>query len=76
MCGSTSAPLTLSMNIAIEGMHSPACIRRVRGALEKVDGLQVREVSMGCAVVDGDAQQRDAALQAIEKAGFQPHVSA
>ncbi len=64
------------MNIAIEGMHSPLCVTRVRAVLEKVAGLQVREVSMGSAVVDGDEIQRAAALEAIEKAGFQPHISA
>ena len=64
------------MKIAIEGMHSPGCVVRVREELEKVDGLQVREVRLGSAVVDGDAKQRAAALKAIEKAGFQPHISA
>ena len=64
------------MRIAIDGMHSPWCVTRVRAALQKVDGLQLREVGLGLAVVDGDAKQRAAALEAIEKAGFQPHVSA
>jgi copper chaperone CopZ len=68
--------LTLSMHIAIEGMRSPACVERVRRALERVEGLQVREVNVGSAVVDGDAKLRAAALEAIEKAGFQPHISA
>lgn len=63
------------MNISIEGMHSPACVRRVRGALEKVHGLQVREVTLGFAVVDGDSKQQVAALEAIEKAGYQPHIA-
>ena len=64
------------MNISIEGMHSSACVRRVRMALEQVEGLQVREIGLGSAVVDGDAKQRAAALEAIEKAGFQPHIAA
>lgn len=64
------------MRIVIEGMQSVECVRRVRRALEQVRGLQVREVSLGSAVVDGDAEQRAAALEAIEKAGFQPHISA
>ena len=33
-------------------------------------GLQVREVDLGSAVVDGDSKQRAAALEAIEKAGL------
>jgi copper chaperone CopZ len=64
------------MVIAIEGMHSAACERRVRMALEKVAGLQVREVTLGSAVVDGDTHQQAAALQAIERAGYQPHIAA
>ena len=64
------------MNIAIEGMHCQACVKRVRMALEKVDGVTVREVSIGSAVVDADADQQAAALAAIQKAGYQPHLSA
>jgi len=64
------------MKIAIEGMHSEACVKRVRRALENIDGLQVREVILGSAAVDGDAKQRAAAIEAIEKAGFQPHLAA
>ena len=63
------------MNIAIEGMHCQACVKRVRMALEKVDGVTVREVSIGFAVVDADAKQQAAALAAIQKAGYQPHLS-
>jgi len=57
-------------------MQSAECVRRVRKTLEQLEGLQVREVVLGSAVVDGDAKQRAAALEAIEKAGFQPHISA
>ena len=64
------------MHIIIEGMHSEACLRRVRIALERVEGLRVREVTLGLATVDGDPTQEAAALDAIEKAGFQPHLSA
>lgn len=64
------------MTIAIEGMHSTACAKRVRRALQQVEGLQVREVTLGSAVVDGNAEQRAAALKAIERAGYQPHIAA
>ena len=70
------APLIWIMKIVIEGMDSAECTRKVRKALEQIPGLQVREVSLGSAVVDGDAKQRAEALEAIEKAGFQPHISA
>jgi copper chaperone CopZ len=62
--------------ITIEGMHSTACERRVRVALQQVAGLQVREVTLGSAIVDGNAEQRAAALKAIERAGYQPHIEA
>ena len=64
------------MTIAIQGMHSAACEKRVRRALQQVEGLQVREVTLGSAIVDGDAAQRAAALKAIERAGYQPHIAA
>ena len=64
------------MTITIEGMHSAACEKRVRMALQQVDGLQVREVTLGSAVVDGNAEQRAAALKAIQRAGYQPHIAA
>ena len=64
------------MIITIEGMHSAACEKRVRIALQQVAGLQVREVTLGSAVVDGNAEQRAAALKAIERAGYQPHIEA
>jgi copper chaperone CopZ len=57
-------------------MHSAACEKRVRMVLQEVAGLQVREVTLGSAVVDGDAEQRAAALKAIEDAGYQPHIAA
>jgi copper chaperone CopZ len=63
------------MNIAIEGMHSPACVERVRRALERVEGLRIRELSPGAAIVDGDEGSRAAALEAIEKVGFRPHIA-
>ena len=64
------------MKIAIEGMHSPGCLRRVRVALQKVEGLRVGELTLGSAVVNGDVKQQAAAIAAIEKAGYQPHILA
>jgi copper chaperone CopZ len=64
------------MTINIEGMHSAACEKRVRMVLQQVPGLQVREVTVGSAVVDGDADRRAAAIRAIERAGYQPHILA
>lgn len=55
-------------------MHSAACEKRVRVALQQIEGLKVREVTLGSAIVDGNAEQRAAALKAIERAGYQPHI--
>jgi len=33
-------------------------------------------VKIGSAIVDGDAAQQAAALEAIKKAGYQPHIPA
>ena len=64
------------MDIGIEGMHSIDCVARVRRALEKIEGLRVREVRLNLAIVDGAAKQEAAAMDAIEKAGYRPHLSA
>ena len=64
------------MNIAIEGMHCQACVARVRRALENIAGAQVREVQIGSAVVDLEPARQAAALEAIQKAGYQPHIAA
>lgn len=57
-------------------MHCQACVARVRKALEKVEGANVREVEIGSAQVDLDPARKNEALQAIEKAGYQPHIAA
>jgi copper chaperone CopZ len=64
------------MRIEIAGMHCQACVARVRKALEKVEGAQVREVEIGSAQVDLDASRQNEALQAIEEAGYQPRIPA
>jgi copper chaperone CopZ len=57
-------------------MHCQACVARVRMALEKLEGAQVREVEVGSAQLDLDPARQNEALQAIEKAGYQPHIAA
>jgi copper chaperone len=64
------------MRIEIAGMHCQACVARVRKALEKLEGARVREVEIGSAEVDLDPARQNEALQAIEKAGYQPHIAA
>ena len=64
------------MKISIEGMHCQACVNRVRKALEKVEGVQVQDVQIGSADVVADKTGEAAAVHAIEKAGYQPHIAA
>ena len=64
------------MNISIDGMHCHACIQRVRKAIEKVDGVQVNQVEVGSAIVAIDPAREAAVLEAVRKAGYEPHKSA
>ncbi|MEQ1945732.1 MAG: heavy metal-associated domain-containing protein [Bryobacteraceae bacterium] len=64
------------MKIQIEGMHCDACVMRVRKFLMKLPGVKVNDVSMGSAEVEISPERRNEALQAIEKAGYLPHISA
>jgi copper chaperone CopZ len=57
-------------------MHSQSCVAKVRRALENVEGAHVREVQIGSAVLDLDPARQSAALEAIEKVGYQPHIPA
>ena len=64
------------MRIEIAGMHCQACVARVRKALEKLEDARVREVEIGSAEVDLYPARQNEALQAIEKAGYQPRIAA
>jgi len=57
-------------------MHSQSCVAKVRRALENVEGAHVREVHIGSEVLDLDPARQSAALEAIEKVGYQPHIPA
>ena len=40
-----------TLNLAIEGMHCGACVRRVTSALQSVEGVTVKSVKVGSAKV-------------------------
>jgi copper chaperone len=63
------------MRIAIDGMHCQACVQRVRKAIEKVDGVAIQQVEVGSAVVTADSARETAVLEAVRKAGYEPHKS-
>jgi copper chaperone len=49
-----------TLNLAIEGMHCGACIRRVTSALQSVEGVTVKSVELGSAEIVFDAAETSA----------------
>ncbi|HZZ38960.1 MAG TPA: cation transporter [Acidobacteriaceae bacterium] len=63
--------------LRIENMHCDACVRRVRQALEKVEGVQVGDVHVGGARVEApETMPASALVSAVEKAGYPATVEA
>jgi copper chaperone len=46
-----------TLNLAIEGMHCGACVRRVTSALQSVEGVTVNSVEVGSAKIVFDAAE-------------------
>jgi len=63
------------MKLSIEGMHCDACVRRVRKALESVEGIQVEDVKVGSAVVRGTPDKENSAIEAVCKAGYKAQAA-
>lgn len=63
--------------LRIENMHCDACVRRVRQALEKVEGVQVGDVHVGGARVEApETVPVSTLVSAVEKAGYPATVEA
>ena len=62
--------------IAIEGMSCGHCVAAVKGALEGLDGVDVREVKVGSATVayDPDVVSPQKLAQAVEVEGYAARV--
>ena len=60
------------VKLKIGGMHCDACVRRVRMALGKVDGVEVKDVEVGSAqiAIDPSRATPDAAIDAVNGIGF------
>ena len=60
------------VNLEIEGMHCDACVRRVRMALGKVEGVEVKDVKVGSAqiAIDPSKAGAEAAIDAVNSIGF------
>lgn len=64
--------------IAIQGMSCGHCVASVKGALGRLDGVQVQEVKMGSATVEYDprAVTPERIAQAVEDEGYPARVGA
>ena len=65
-----------TLNLAIEGMHCGACVRRVTKALESVEGITVNSVEVGSATVAFDTANITAQdiTAALDRNGFPARV--
>ena len=65
-----------TLNLAIEGMHCGACVRRVTSALQSVEGVTVKSVEVGSAEIDFDAAETSAQdiTAALNRNGFPARV--
>jgi copper chaperone CopZ len=64
------------LNLAIEGMHCEACVRRVTSALQNVEGVMVNSVEVGSAKVAFDAEEITAQdiTAALDRNGFPARI--
>jgi copper chaperone len=62
--------------LTITGMTCDHCVRRVTKALSRVEGLGVRDVEVGRAVVDdgGAAERVSRAVAAVKEVGYDAEV--
>jgi copper chaperone len=65
-----------TLNLAIEGMHCGACVRRVTTALQGVEGVTVKSVEVGSAkvVFDAAATSTPEIAAALDRNGFPARV--
>ncbi len=68
----SEAPFTLT----IEGMHCGNCVRRVKAALESVDGVTLDAVDVGRAsgTFDPEATNAQALANAVARVGYKAAV--
>lgn len=62
-----------TLELEISGMSCGHCVSAVKGALEELDGVDVKKVDIGSATVEYDPSRSSlAAIEgAIEEAGYQ-----
>ncbi len=61
-----------TLKLAIDGMHCGGCVTRVTNTLNKLEGVDVRDVQVGSAALTyDDARLQPAAIvEAVNKLGF------
>lgn len=64
-----------TVEIMIEGMHCGGCVQRAGEALRKVSGVETRKVEIGKATVDLEQGREAAAVEALERIGFDARIA-
>ena len=61
-----------TIRLAIDGMHCQGCVNRVRGALARLEGVEVEKVDVGSAEVRYDAAHAgpEQIVEAVNRIGF------
>lgn len=59
----------MKRTVVIEGMSCEKCVGHVTKALNTVDGIEIVEVQIGKAIVDGDVSDAEI-KEAVEDFGF------
>lgn len=65
------------LTLRIDGMSCGHCVTRVQKALSRLDGVEVRNVEVGSAEMGYDPSRVSPGkiLEAVDEAGFEPHVA-
>ena len=73
---SAGPPEQKLLTLRIDGMTCNHCVSAVTAALRDVQGIEVRKVAVGSAeiAVDPAVTTEDAAIMAVQDAGYQAHV--
>ena len=50
-------------------------MQRVRKAIEKVEGAKVQQLDVGSAEISVESTREAAVLDAVQKAGYEPHLA-
>jgi len=60
------------LKLKVDGMHCGSCVKRVTTALEKIEGVEVKQVSIGTAQVSFEPAETNvgAIAAALTRAGY------